>query len=106
MSSFWSRILVAVAGLPVVLGLVYLGEGWMLALAIAAAILALHEFYALARPFRPLVIAGYVGGLAAIVGASAGGEVWMLGGFLLTLPLAFLLKGMSETRQPTAVSVG
>ncbi len=106
MSSFWSRIVVAALGLPIVLGAVYLGHTWLLLLILLAAVVAQHEFYRLARPLRPLAIAGYAATAAALVGASHGGFEWMTGGFLLTLPLAFLLKGISETRQASAVSVG
>jgi phosphatidate cytidylyltransferase len=105
MSSFWSRIVVAVIGLPAVLGLVWLGGWWLWALAVAAGLIALHEFYAMARPLRPLVPAGYTGLVLTLLGAQLGGVVWMVGGFLTTLALAFLLKGISETRQSLTVAV-
>ena len=101
-----SRVLFAVLLLPPVLGLVYLGGWWITLLAAAAAFLALHEVFRLFRPLRPVALAGFAGGIAAIVGALLGGPEWALAGFLLTLPLAFLLKGLSGTRGPTAVSVG
>jgi phosphatidate cytidylyltransferase len=100
-----SRVLFAVALLPPVLGLVYLGGWWLALLAVAAASLALHEVFRLFRPLRPVALAGFAGAIAAIVGARLGGPEWALAGFLLTLPVAFLLKGMSGTRGPTAVSV-
>ena len=105
MSPFLSRILVAVIGLPAVLGLVWLGGWWLWALALAAGLVALHEFYAMARPLRPLVPAGYAGLVLTLLGAQLGGVVWMVGGFLTTLALAFLLKGISETRQSLTVAV-
>jgi CDP-diglyceride synthetase len=61
MSSFWSRILIAAVGLPAVLGLVWLGGWWLWVLVVAAGLLALHEFYGMARALRPLVPAGYAG---------------------------------------------
>jgi phosphatidate cytidylyltransferase len=100
-----SRVLFAVALLPPVLGLVYLGGWWLALLAVAAGSLALHEVFRLFRPLRPVALAGFAGATAAIVGARLGGPEWALAGFLLTLPVAFLLKGMSGTRGPTAVSV-
>ena len=106
MSPLLSRILVAAAGLPVVLGAVHYGGAWILALTAAAALLALHEFYRLIRPLRPVVIAGYLGTVGTLAGAAAGGPEWMVAGFLGTLPLAFLLKGISETRQSAVVAVG
>jgi phosphatidate cytidylyltransferase len=106
MSAFVSRVLVVAAGLPVVLGIVWLGGWWLFCLAAFAALVALHEFYWLVRSLRPLVLAGYVGAVLSLLGAQLGGVPWMLGGFLTTLALAFVLKGFAETRQTTTVSVG
>ena len=100
-----SRVLFAVALLPPVLGLVYLGGWWLVALAVAACVIALHEVFRLFRSLRPVALAGFAGAIAAIVGARLGGPEWTLAGFLLTLPVAFLLKGMVGTRGPTATSV-
>ncbi len=105
MSSFWSRILVSVVGLPAVLGLVWVGGWWLWFLAAAAGLIALHEFYAVARPLRPLVPAGYAGLVLILLGAKLGGTIWMIGGFLATLAFAFLLKGISDTRQSLTVAV-
>jgi len=104
-SAFWSRILVTVVGLPVVLGIVWLGGWWIVLLAAVVSLIALHELYRIARSLRPLVLAGYAGAVAALLGAKLGGPEWMIGGFMLTLPLAFLFKGFAGTRQPTTVSV-
>jgi phosphatidate cytidylyltransferase len=106
MSSIFSRILVAAAALPLVLGLVWLGGWWMFGLAVVVALLGLHEFYGLTRPLRPVVLAGYAGATATMLGAELGGPEWALGGFLSTFALAFVLKGVSSTSQPTTVSVG
>jgi phosphatidate cytidylyltransferase len=106
MSSFWSRILVSVVGLPVVLYLVWLGGWWLFALVAVAATLALHELFWIARPLRPLVLAGYAGALLALLGAWLGGSTWMMAGFATTLLLAFVLKGISQTRQSLTVAVG
>lgn len=105
MSPFLSRILVAAVGLPAVLGLVWLGGWWLWVLAAAAGLVALHEFYGMARSLRPLVLAGYAGLVLTLLGAQLGGPTWILGGFLTTLALAFLLKGISETRQSLTVAV-
>jgi phosphatidate cytidylyltransferase len=105
MSSFWSRILISVGGVPIVLWLVYLGDWSMFALAAVAALIALHELYWMTRTLRPVVLAGYLGALAALLGATLGGPAWALGGFFSTFALAFVFKGVSGTRQSTAVSV-
>ena len=106
MSNFVSRVLVTVVGVPVVLYLVYLGDWWLFGLAAFAALVALHEFYVMARSLRPLVLAGYAGAVATLLGAHLGGPAWMIGGFMLTLVLAFLLYGIAETRQPATVTMG
>jgi phosphatidate cytidylyltransferase len=106
MTSFWSRIVVGAVLLPAVLGLVYLGGWWLWALTLAAGLIALHELYRITRPLRPVVLAGFAGTLLALLGAELGGVPWMAAGFLATLLFAFVLKGISDTRQSLTVSVG
>ena len=106
MSNFVSRVVVTVVAVPIVLYLVYLGEWWLFGLAAFAALVALHELYVMARSLRPLVLAGYAGALATLLGAHLGGPEWMVGGFMLTLVLAFLLYGIAETRQTATVTMG
>ena len=105
MTPFLSRIAVVAAGLPIVLGSAYLGGWFLLALVAAAGLVALHEFYRLARPLRPLVLAGYGGTVAGLLGAQVDGIAWMLGGYLLTFVLAFVFAAVSETRQSTTVAI-
>jgi phosphatidate cytidylyltransferase len=104
-SPLLSRIAVAAAGLPLVLFAAYYGRWALFALAALAALLALHELYQMARSLRPLVLAGYGGALASVLGASLGGPEWMLGGFMVTILLAFVFAAVSETRQSTTVAV-
>jgi phosphatidate cytidylyltransferase len=106
MTNFVSRLIVTAIGLPVVLGAVWLGGWWLFALVAGAALVGLHEFYSMARPLRPLVLAGYWGVAATLVGAHLGGAEWMLGGFFSTFLFAFLLYLVSSTRAPATVSVG
>jgi phosphatidate cytidylyltransferase len=106
MSSLVSRVLVTIVLLPVVLYLVWLGGWWVTGLALVGALLALHELYVMGRSLRPLVLAGYAGAILALVGAQAGGSIWMVGGALATLPLAFALYGIAETRQSATVAIG
>jgi phosphatidate cytidylyltransferase len=106
MNNFFSRVLVTVVGVPVVLYLVYLGEWWIFGAAVFATLVALHELYVMARGLRPLVLAGYAGALTTLLGAHLGGAEWMVGGFMLTLVLAFLLYGIAETRQTATVTMG
>ena len=105
MSSFWSRIVVGAVLLPAVLGLVYLGGWWLWALALAGGLIALHELYRMARTLRPLVLAGFAGLVLSLLGAQLGGIPWMTAGLLATIALAFVLKGISQTRQSTTVAI-
>ncbi len=106
MSNLASRILVGAAGLPLVLGIVWLGGWWLFVLATVIGVLALHEYYEMTRPLRPITIAGYVGLVLTLLAAQAGGFAWIPGGLFATLALAFLLKGLADTRQSATVSVG
>jgi phosphatidate cytidylyltransferase len=105
MNAFVSRLVVAAAAIPIVLGMLYLGGWWLFALLTFAGVVALHEFWLLARPLSPLSPAGYVGGILALVGAQLGGVEWMVGGVLTTLALAFALKGISAARQAATASI-
>jgi phosphatidate cytidylyltransferase len=100
-----SRIAIALAGLPIVLAIAWIG-GWLLfGLVLASALLALHELYSIARGLRPLVLAGYGGAAAGLAGAMLGGPEWLLAGLLATFPLAFFFAAISQTRQSTTVAL-
>ena len=106
MSAFWSRILIAAAGIPLVLWLVYLG-GWpMFGLAAVGALIALHELYWMTRTLRPVVLAGYLGALAALLGATLGGADWALAGLMSTLLFAFVIKGGMSTVSVSVTVLG
>lgn len=106
MTNAVSRILITVTVAPVVLGGVYLGGWWVFALAAIAAVVALHEYWLMARTLRPLAPAGYLGVILGLVGAQLGGEQWLLGGLLVTLAVAFALKAISEARQAATTAIG
>jgi phosphatidate cytidylyltransferase len=106
MSNFLSRLLVVAVGLPLVLGMLWLGGWWLFGLVAAAACIAVHEFVTTARPLRPLAPAVYGGVLIGLVGAQAGGLVWLLGGFLTTFVLAFVFHAVASTRAPTTAALG
>jgi phosphatidate cytidylyltransferase len=99
-----SRIVVAAVLLPLVIGLVYLGGWWLLGLALVGGLLALHELYAMARELRPLVLGGYLGFVAMLLGLQLGGVDWMLGGLLATFVLAFVVYGLGGVRQSATTS--
>jgi phosphatidate cytidylyltransferase len=88
-----------------VLGLVWLGGWWIFALVAVVALVSLHEYYSMVRPLRPLVLGGYVGVAAMLVGAQTTGASWLVGGFLVVLLLAFVMEGIAGTRQSANVAV-
>ena len=100
MTGLYSRVLVALIGLPVVLGAVWVGGWWLFTLVTAAAMIAVHEFVTMARPLGPLAPAVYVGTVLALLGAEKGGVVWLLGGFLSCFVVAFVLNAFATTRAP------
>ena len=106
MTNFASRLVVAAAGLPLVLGMLWLGGWWLFTLLAVAACVGVHEFVTTARPLRPLAPAVYAGVILALVGARSGGIVWLLGGFLATFVFGFVLHALSSTRAPTTAAVG
>lgn len=106
MSSLWSRVVVAVLLLPLVIGLAYLGGWWLFALGLVAGLIALHELYTLARELRPLVLSGYIGFVLALLGLQLGGLSWMLGGILSTLLFSFIFFGLSDVRPSATASFG
>ncbi|TMK54499.1 MAG: phosphatidate cytidylyltransferase [Actinobacteria bacterium] len=105
MTPMASRLLVGAIGLPVVLGIVYLGGWWMFTLVAIAAVLALHEYALVIRSLRPLVLAAYAGAILALLGARLGGIDWTVAGFLATLPFAFVLHWIATTRQSATVAI-
>jgi phosphatidate cytidylyltransferase len=106
LSNFTSRILVALIGLPLVLGMLWVGGWWLFTLLAIASCVAVHEYVTTARPLRPLAPAVYGGVLLSLFGAEKGGIVWMFGGFLATFVLAFVLHAVSSTRAPTTAAIG
>ena len=106
MTNFASRLVVAAVGLPLVLGMLWLGGWWLFTLLVVAAWIGVHEFVTTARPLRPLAPAVYAGVLLALLGARMGGAVWLLGGFLATFVFAFILYVLSSTRAPTTAAIG
>jgi phosphatidate cytidylyltransferase len=106
MTNFASRLMVAAVGLPLVLGMLWLGGWWLFTLLAVAAWIGVHEFVTTARPLRPLAPAVYAGVLLALFGAEKGGVAWLVGGFLGTFALAFVLYIVSSTRAPTTAAIG
>ena len=101
-----SRVAVAIVGIPLVLGVLWLGGWWLFLLALVAGLLALHEFVLLTKTLRPVAVAAYAGLVCILLGIELSGPVWGSGGLFVALVLAFLLKGIGDTRGSATVSVG
>jgi phosphatidate cytidylyltransferase len=104
-SAFWSRIVVSLALLPVILGILWLGGWWLFAAALVGGLVALHELYSMGRGLRPIVIGGYVGLLLTLLGAQAGDVSWMVGGIFATILVAFVVFGFSDARPSATAAI-
>jgi len=102
-SNLASRIVVAV---PLGAAAIYavLVGGWLLvAVAAVAAVIALHEFYAMVRELRPLVLAGFVAVPAGLAAVHHGGVAWAAGPLVGMLVIIFWMSAVAEVRQPAVV---
>ena len=106
MSSLSSRVLVAVVGLPVVLAALWAGGWWLFGLVVSAGVIALHEYFVMTRPLRPVSLAGYAGLAGVLYAVEVSGLAWAVGALLATLAIAFLLKGIGGTQGSPTVAVG
>ena len=103
MSQGLSRIVVALCLLPIVLGAVWLGGWWLIALAIVGGLMALHELYVMGRGLRPILLGGYIGLVLTLIGSQTGEISWVLGGIFSTVLVAFVIFGFSDAR-PSATA--
>jgi phosphatidate cytidylyltransferase len=106
MSSLTSRLVVGAALLPGALGIVWLGGWWLAVLALLGGLMGLHELYTMARAHRPLVLAGYAGLIAAVLGAQLSGTDWLFGGILAGVAFSFVVFGFSASRPSATAAFG
>ena len=108
MTALVSRVLVAAVLLPVVLLLIWAGGWWLVGLAVVAAMVALHELYVMTRDLRPVLLAGYAGTLATLIGAEVRVDSQLGTGsrFTLSLPIepSASARNGGTARQDTASS--
>jgi phosphatidate cytidylyltransferase len=86
---FRSRVLVALAGIPIGLAAVILGGWFMLGLSVILTVLGMHEYYSLVRPYRPNLLVGYLAALAVVTGAFFLGLPGVLAGLAVSALLTF-----------------
>jgi phosphatidate cytidylyltransferase len=104
-SNLASRVLIAIPLAVVALLAVYRGGVLLVVFALVAAVLATHELYEMARPLRPMVIAGQAGAVAMILGAYWAGPTWVLLPIPLTLFVTFLLAAGVAMRESATSSI-
>lgn len=103
MGNLFSRIIVAAILLPLAIGVLWLGGWWLTGFGVVVGLLALHELWTMARGHRPIVIAGYLGVIAVVVGAHLDGNEGMVLALAPTLLIVFILAAISPS--PSASSL-
>ncbi|MBC7325153.1 MAG: phosphatidate cytidylyltransferase, partial [Moorella sp. (in: Bacteria)] len=89
------RVIVALVGVPVVLGAAWAGGLWLFLLVLILAFTGMLEFYRLAArlKLKPVIPAGLAGGMLIVAGAYyyKGLVGWLAIGLLMVMLLAFLI---------------
>jgi phosphatidate cytidylyltransferase len=99
-----SRILVAAILLPLALGVLWLGDWYLVAFGVVVAVLALHELWTMARDHRPVVIAGYAGAVAVVLAAEREGPAGMALVLAPALLLTFVLAAATAREGASALT--
>jgi phosphatidate cytidylyltransferase len=97
---------VAAVWLAVAVPILKVGGPVFFALAALLAMVMLFEYYRMAKPLRPIPLAGYVTTLAVLIGAYRGGLVPMAGLLTAGLPLTFVLAAVAPRRGLGVASIG
>ncbi len=84
-----SRLIVAAIGIPIGVALVVLGGPLFGGAVALLALLGLHEFYTLTRPYRPNLLVGYLAAVACMFGAYFAGAAGLLAGAASVVLLLF-----------------
>jgi phosphatidate cytidylyltransferase len=90
------RVLVAVIGIPIGLAAVILGGYYLFGLAVLLAVLGLHEYYTIVRPYRPNLLVGFLAGLGVLAGAFFMGLEGILAGLAALVILTFFWSLFGE----------
>ena len=90
------RVLVAIIGIPIGLAAVILGGYYLFGLVVVLAVLGLHEYYTIVRPYRPNLLVGYLAGLGVLAGAFFMGLEGILAGLAALVILTFFWSLFGE----------
>ena len=105
MSNLASRIAFAVPLAAAAIFAAWQGGWWFALLAAVAAVIALHEFYAMARDTRPLTLAGLPAVVLLVVAVHAGGVAWAAVPLAGATLVAFWLSAVADVRQSALVQI-
>jgi phosphatidate cytidylyltransferase len=89
-----TRSIVGIIGAVLAIIVVYTGGIPLLVALIALSLLGLHEFYRLAKHYRPNLLAGYLGCLFILIGAHTSQLAGVLRGVVILFLLTFALHGL------------
>lgn len=89
-----TRALIGILGVPLAIMVVYAGGILLLVSLIILSLLGLHEFYRMARHYRPNLLAGYIGCILILSGAYTSQLGGALRGVLALFGLTFLLHAI------------
>jgi phosphatidate cytidylyltransferase len=105
MSDLVNRVLVALPLAVITIAAVYQGGWAVAAFAAVVGILSTHELFTMARATRPMVFAGQLGTLIAVIGAHWAGVEWVVAAIPITLLLAFLMAAAVSMKESATVSI-
>jgi len=89
-----TRVLVGLLGIPLAIIVVYTGGLPLLISLIVLSLLGLHEFYRMARSYKPNLLAGYAGAIFILIGAHTGELAGALRGVIYLFALTFILHAI------------
>lgn len=89
-----TRVLVGLLGIPLAIIVVYTGGLPLLVSLIVLSLLGLHEFYRMARAYKPNLLAGYAGAIFILIGAHTGELAGALRGVIYLFALTFILHAI------------
>ena len=89
-----TRVLVGLLGIPLAIIVVYTGGLPLLISLIVLSLLGLHEFYRMARSYKPNLLAGYAGAIFILIGAHTGELSGALRGVIYLFALTFILHAI------------
>jgi phosphatidate cytidylyltransferase len=105
MSDLMNRVLVAVPLAVIAIAAVYQGGWAVAAFAAVVGVLCAHELFTMARATRPMVFAGQLGTLIAVIGAHWAGVEWVVAAVPITLLVAFLMAAAVSMKESATVSI-